>query len=465
MNTQSTKNKSMNKLFAILAFSLFSINSFAQDISGNWIGILEIQGTELDFGFDLVKNGNNYKTKMNVPKQGLINTEVETTTFVDSTLTISHPILKMEYTGRLNQLNEIIGKITLAGNTFPMTIKKGKIEINRPQEPKAPFNYYSEDVTFINMKDKITFSGTLTLPKQKGNFPVVIIISGSGAQNRDGEMLGHKPYLVIADYLTKNGIGVLRFDERGVGGSDGDFETATIKDFSSDINSAINYLKNRDEINHSKIGLIGHSIGGIVAPKVASENDDVSYIVLLAGPGINGDKLMLSQKAALERIMGLNEMQIAQGQDFVKGAYDIIVNSDLDNISLKDSINSFYTGKYGNLLPENQIKTLVNQIAGYEFVSLIKSKPSIYLSKVKCPVLALNGSKDFQVPAKENLEAIKNIFGENGNNHVKIVELENLNHLFQECETGALNEYSQIEQTISPTVLELITDWIKEQTK
>lgn len=371
----------------------------------------------------------------------------------------------MEYTGRLNQLNEIIGKITLAGNPFPMNIKKGKIEINRPQEPKAPFNYYSEDVTFINMKDKITLSGTLTLPKQKGDFPAVIIISGSGAQNRNGEMLGHKPYLVIADYLTKNGIGVLRFDERGVGGSDGDFETATIKDFSSDINSAINYLKNRDEINHSKIGLIGHSIGGIVAPKVASENDDVSYIVLLAGPGINGDKLMLSQKAALERIMGLNEMQIAQGQDFVKGAYDIITNSDLDNTILKDSINSFYSSKYGNLLPENQIKTLVNQVTKYEVVSLIKSKPSIYLSKVKCPVLALNGSKDFQVTAKENLEAIKNIFIENGNDHVKIVELENLNHLFQECETGALKEYSQIEQTISPTVLELITDWIKEQTK
>lgn len=455
----------MNKLFTIIAFFILSINSFAQDISGNWIGILKIQGTELDFGFDLTKNGNNYKTIMNVPKQGLINTEVDTTTFVDSTLTISHPILKMEYTGRLNKLNEIIGKITLAGNPFPMNIKKGKIVINRPQEPKAPFNYYSENVTFINKKDKITLSGTLTLPEQKGNFPVVIIISGSGAQNRDGEMLGHKPYLVIADFLTKNGIGVLRFDERGVGESTGDFENATIKDFSSDINSAINYLKNRDEINPSKIGLIGHSIGGIVAPKVASENNDVSYIVLLAGPGINGDKLMLSQKAALERIMGLNEIQIAQGQELVKGAYDIIVNSDLDNTTLKDSINSFYTKKYGNLLPENQRKALVNQITGYEVVSLIKSKPSIYLSKVKCAVLALNGSKDFQVPAKENLEAIKKTLKENGNNNAKTVELENLNHLFQECKTGASSEYSQIEQTISPAVLELITDWIKEQTK
>lgn len=455
----------MNKLFTILALSIFSMNSFAQNISGNWIGILEIQGTELDFGFNLVKNGNNYKAIMNVPKKGLINTEVETTKVVDSTLTISHPILKMEYKGQLSQLNEFQGTITLAGNPFPMSLKRGKLEINRPQEPKPPFNYYSEDITFQNENDKISLAATLTLPKKEGKFPVAIIISGSGPHNRNGDMFGHKPYFVIADFLTKSGIAVLRFDERGVGESEGDFETATITDLSSDVKSAINYLKNREEINSSKIGLIGHSIGGIIAPKVASEIDDVNYIVMLAGPGINGDKLMLSQKAALERIMGLNEMQIAQGQNFLKGAYDIIVESNLDNIKLKDSINSFFINKYGDLLPENQRKAIVNQITEYEIVSLLKSKPSIYLSKVKCPILALNGSKDFQVPAKENLQAIKKILVESGNNNVETLELENLNHLFQECKTGVSNEYSQIEQTISPAVLELITGWIKEQTK
>jgi alpha/beta superfamily hydrolase len=455
----------MNKLFTILAFSLFFINSFAQDISGNWNAILEIKGIEVEFGFNLIKNGNSYDTTLNLPKQGLINTEVDTTTFIDSILTITHPILKMEYKGRINQLNEFTGTIHLTGNPFPMNLKKGKIELNRPQEPKPPFDYYSEDLTFENKKDEITLSGTLTLPQKNGNFPVVIIISGSSPQNRDGEMLGHKPYFVIADYLTKNGIGVLRFDERGVGESEGDFETATIKDFSSDVSAAINYLKNREEVNSSKIGLIGHSIGGIVAPKIASKNKDVRYIVLLAGPGINGDKLMLSQKATLERIMGLNEMQIAQGQELVKGAYDIIVNSDVDNSALKDSINSFYLNKYGKLMSDNQRKGLVDQITTYEVVSLIKSKPSSYLSKVKCPVLALNGSKDFQVPAKENLEAIKRIVEESGNNNVVTIELENLNHLFQECKTGAGNEYAQIEQTISPIVLELITEWIQEQTK
>ncbi|SEA53223.1 alpha/beta hydrolase family protein [Bizionia paragorgiae] len=233
----------MNKLFTILALSIFSMNSFAQNISGNWIGILEIQGTELDFGFNLVKNGNNYKAIMNVPKKGLINTEVETTKVVDSTLTISHPILKMEYKGQLSQLNEFQGTITLAGNPFTMSLKRGKLEINRPQEPKPPFNYYSEDITFQNENDKISLAATLTLPKKEGDFPVAIIISGSGPHNRNGDMFGHKPYFVIADFLTKNGIAVLRFDERGVGESEGDFETATITDLSSDVKSAINYLK------------------------------------------------------------------------------------------------------------------------------------------------------------------------------------------------------------------------------
>ncbi len=455
----------MNKFFTILAFSIFTLTSFAQDISGDWIGVLEIPGNKLDFGFNLVKDGNIYKTIMDVPKQGLSSLEIETSTFSDSTLIISHPVLKLEYKGRLNQLNEIVGNINLSGNSFPMILKKGRIELNRPQEPKPPFDYYSEEVTFLNNDDKISLNGTLSLPKKSGMFPVVIIISGSGPQNRDGAMFGHKPYFVIADYLTKNGIGVLRFDERGVGKSDGDFQTATINEFSSDIKSAINYLKTREEVNTKKIGLIGHSIGGIIAPKVASQNKDINFIVLLAGPGIDGDELMLSQKAALERIMGYNEMQIAQGQALMKGGYDIIVSSDLDNSKLKDSINSFYKNKYGNLFPENQRKNLVDQITSYEVVSLIKSKPSLYLSKVKCPVLAINGSKDFQVPAKENLEAIKKTLEENGNNDVKTVEFDNLNHLFQECETGALNEYSEIEQTISPPVLVLVSEWINEQTK
>ena len=454
----------MRIIITALLLSLFSISSFSQDYVGNWIGEISTPNGILDFAFNISKNGDNYESTLDIPKQGLNGAKAETTKLNDTLLTITFPNFNLEYKGSINDKNEITGNLFKGGYPVPLNLKRGEIVLNRPQEPKPPFNYYSENITF-NSSDDLKLEGTLTLPKKDGIFPVVIIISGSGPQNRDGEMFGHKPYYVIADHLTKNGFGVLRFDERGVGKSEGNFNTATIEELSADIKSAINYLKTRNDVNVSKIGLIGHSIGGIIAPKVASEVKDVDFIVLMAAPGINGDKLMLSQKAALERTMGMNELQIAQGQELVKGAYDIIVSTNLDNQALKDSLNSFYIKKYGKMFPEVQRETLVNQITGNEVLSLIKSKPSKYLEKVNCPVLAINGNKDFQVPSKENLNAIKDAIEKNGNNEVTIIELEKLNHLFQECNTGISSEYSEIEQTISPNVLDLITDWIKVQIK
>lgn len=454
----------MKKIITSLLLAFFTISSFSQDISGSWIGELNIPSGKLEFAFKIIKDGDQYESTIDIPKQGLNGANAETTTFIDNELIMSFPNFQLKYKGNLNDKNEIIGNLYKGNSPAPLNLHRGEIILNRPQEPKPPFDYYSENITFIS-SDNLKMEGTLTLPKKKGKFPIVIIISGSGPQNRDGEMFGHKPYYVIADQLSKNGIGVLRFDERGVGKSEGKFETATISVLSADINSAIAYLKTRKEVNYKKIGLLGHSIGGIIAPKVASKNKDIDFIVLLAAPAINGDKLMLLQKATLERMMGFNEIQISQGQELVKGAYDIIVNSNLENQSLKDSINSFYVNKYGSMFPENQRNALVEQITGNEVLSLIKSKPSEYLEKVKCPVLALNGDKDFQVPAKENLSAIKTSFEKSGNKNVSIVELVNLNHLFQESKTGMSSEYSEIEQTTSPKVLELITKWIIEQTE
>ena len=453
----------MRTIFTFLLFSIYSISSFSQDYTGNWIGEISIPSGKLEIAFKIIKDGNIYKSTLDIPKQGLNGAKAETTKLTDTILTMTFPNYKLEYKGSLNDKNEIVGNLIQGSYPLPLNLKRGEIILNRPQEPKPPFNYYLEDITFIT-SDNIKLKGTLSLPKKDGNFPVVIIISGSGAHNRYGEMYGHKPYLVIADDLTKNGIGVLRFDERGIGQSEGNFETSTIDVQSSDITSAIEYLKTRKEINTKKIGLLGHSIGGIVAPKVASENKSVNFIVLLAAPAINGDKLMLLQRASADKLMGASEEQIAQGQDLLKGAYDIVVNSNLNNTTLKDSLNSFYINKYGKMLPENSRKGLIEQIASYEVVSMLKSEPSIYLEKIKCPVLAINGDKDFQVPAKENLSAIKTLVEQNGNKKVTIVELENLNHLFQESKTGLLDEYAEIEQTISPKVLKLITDWIKQQT-
>jgi hypothetical protein len=336
---------------------------------------------------------------------------------------------------------------------------------NRPQEPKEPFEYISENVVFKNNLDSISLAGTITYPKMGSDFPAVILISGSGPQDRNSELLNHKPFLVLADYLTKRGIAVLRVDDRGTGESEGNYNETGLNGFVNDTESAFEFLKTRKEINHSKIGLIGHSLGGIIAPIIASEDTDVSFIVILAGSGIRGDKLMLLQKEIIERKMGVPEIGITQGQNNMKGAYDIILKSNENQTELQVELKNYFTKVFGAMLPESQIQTISEQMSIPWLTDFIKFDPQTALSKTKCPVLALNGANDLQVPSKENLETIEKILKENGNEDVETKQLENLNHLFQESKTGLPNEYATIEQTFSPKALEIIAEWIKQRTE
>jgi len=335
----------------------------------------------------------------------------------------------------------------------------------RPQEPVAPFPYLAEDITYKNEIDNINLAGTLTLPKEGADFPAVILISGSGPQDRNSEIYGHKSFLVIADYLTRNGIAVLRVDDRGVGKSKGVYNESSLDGFKRDTEYAIKYLKTRKEINCLKIGLIGHSLGGVIAPMIASESKDINYIILLAGSGIRGDKLMLLQKEVLERKMGASEAAISVGQKNIGGAYEIILKSTAKDNSLKMDLNNYFTKIFGTVLPKAQIDQLSQQLSLPWFSDFIKYDPQKSLSKVKCPVLALNGSNDMQVPSKENLKAIETAIKKNGNNDIKTIELSKLNHLFQESETGLPNEYGSIEQTFSPEALKIMGDWILQKTK
>lgn len=234
---------------------------------------------------------------------------------------------------------------------------------NRPQEPKKPLEYTSKKVVFKNNLDSISLAGTLTYPKMGSDFPAVILISGSGPQDRNSELMNHKPFLVIADYLTKSGIAVLRVDDRGVGESEGNHNETGLKGFVNDTKSAFEFLKNRKKINPSKIGLIGHSLGGVIAPIIASENEDISFIVLLAGSGIRGDKLMLLQKELIERKMSVPEIGITQGQNNMKGAYEIILNSDSNKVQLQTDLRNYFTKVFGAMLPENQIQNLSEQMS------------------------------------------------------------------------------------------------------
>jgi len=466
----------MKRITLILLTNIFCLTIFGQDISGQWNGALKVQGTQLRIVFNITKTENGINSTMDSPDQGAKGIPTTSTNFENSILKITIANAKIEYEGILGKDNNIVGTFKQGGQSFPMNLSKEIIEkekLLRPQEPTKPYPYYSEDITFENKKAGINLAGTLTLPKKDGVFPVVILISGSGPQNRDEELLGHKPFLVLSDYLTKNGIAVLRFDDRGTALSKGDFKTATSADFATDVEAGIDYLKTRKEINKKKIGLIGHSEGGLIAPMVASKSKDVSFIVLLAGTGIKGDKLLLLQQKLIGKASGISDDDLQKSELINRKAFDIVnksnnleqLRTDLTKYikqQLKDNPNA---EKPSGMSDDDFVNLQVKQIANPWMQYLIKYNPAPTLEKVKCPVLAINGGKDLQVPPKENLDAIKKALTKGGNKNIKTKELPNLNHLFQECKTGSPSEYVKIEQTFSPIALIEILKWVQRQIK
>ncbi|MGD1894108.1 MAG: alpha/beta hydrolase family protein [Cyclobacteriaceae bacterium] len=343
---------------------------------------------------------------------------------------------------------------------------------DRPQKPSRPYPYYTEDVAFENSSAGITLAGTLTLPSAQGNFPAAILISGSGPQNRDEEIAGHRPFLIIANHLTKQGVAVLRCDDRGVGQSTGDFQAATTADFATDVAASIQFLKSRKEINTDKIGLIGHSEGGMVAPLVASKSEDVSFMVMLAGPGIDLVEVIMMQKELVSRADGVSESDIKKWVLPVHEKACRMITTYTDTAALKADLKVLIEKAYDksppDLMPsdipkEEVISTQVKYWSSDWYRYFLKYDPAAVLEKVSCPVLALNGEKDLQVTPEENLSAIDNAFKKGGNTNVTVKELPNLNHLFQNCETGSPEEYEKIEETFSPIALKEMSDWILEQ--
>jgi pimeloyl-ACP methyl ester carboxylesterase len=466
----------MRKLiFSILA-GMIVLSVSGQDITGQWNGILKVPGAQLRLVFHVVKTDSGYTSTMDSPDQKANGMPVETTTFMNDTISFSIPGPRIEYKGVLGDDGMITGNFKQAGQVFPMNLTREVVEkevLNRPQEPKSPYPYYSEEVTFRNEKAGIDLAGTLTLPKKDGVFPVVVLISGSGPQNRDEELMGHKPFLVLSDYLTRNGIAVLRYDDRGTAASKGNFGTATSKDFATDVEAGVAYLQGRKEINKKQIGLIGHSEGGIVAPMVAANSKDIAFIILLAGTGIPGDQLLLLQQTLISKAYGVSDEDLAKAQRYNKGAYAIVSSSSgIDQ--LKTDLTSYYNTQFKNdpdfEVPEGMtgdelIQSMVDQLASPWMQYFIQYDPSPVLEKVKCPVLALNGEKDLQVPPKENLVAIEAALKKGGNKKGTFQELPGLNHLFQECTTGSPEEYATIEQTMSPVAMEAILEWVKGITK
>jgi pimeloyl-ACP methyl ester carboxylesterase len=309
------------------------------------------------------------------------------------------------------------------------------------------------------------------MPNGPGRFPALILISGSGPQDRDETIFQHKPFLLLADALTRRGVAVLRVDDRGVGGSTGSTSQSTSEDFAGDVLAGIAFLKSRPEIDSRKIGLAGHSEGGLIAPMVAARSNDVAFIVLLAGTGLPGDQIIILQQRLIGKVMGADEKSLDTQQDIQK-QLDEIVKAEPDHDKmvkrLREALKKIWSklseqerkeaGDFEALL-ESQGKVL--ESPWYRFFLMFDPRPT--LAKVRCPVLALNGEKDLQVPPKENLAEIEKALKRGGNMQVTVKELPGLNHLFQTCKTGAVSEYAAIEETMSPAALKVITDWVAER--
>ncbi|WP_294316225.1 alpha/beta fold hydrolase [uncultured Chryseobacterium sp.] len=446
------------KTVFILAALLFASFFQAQNIEGSWKGELEFQGIKLPLILNIKKNGSVYSSTMDSPKQGAKDIPVDKTDFISNELSFEQKMLGATYKGKLTN-GKIEGIFSQNGMQLPLTFTPNTgngSAVNRPQTPKPPFTYHTEDITFQNPVDKNTLAGTIAQPENfDKNKPILILITGSGTQNRDEELFEHKPFAVIADDFAKKGIATLRLDDRGIGGSSKGSENDTTYNFATDINTAVDYLVSK---GYKNIGLLGHSEGGMIAPMVATMNSKVTFLILMAGPGTPIDQLLIQQNERAGKLAGQSDLQIIQNEKINSEIYRFIKNYSGNNYD-KD-LKDFLTKNFAGQLGENAIQNIQKQTSSPWFRYFIKFNPDMYLSKIKIPVLAVNGSLDFQVPPKENLEAIGQSLKKAGNPSFKTEELPGLNHLFQEAKTGAFTEYADIEQTISPTALNRMTGWI-----
>ena len=437
---------------------------------GSWLGAINVNTVELRIVFNLSITGrDSLIATMDSPDQGAKGIKLGPVTLSGETIKISAGAMLAEYNGTFKNDSVIDGTWKQRGNTVDLNLKKlkGPFTLNRPQEPKPPFPYSAEEVTFTNESAKIKLAGTLTIPAGKGPFPAVVMITGSGAQNRDEEILGHKPFLIIADYLSRNGIAVLRYDDRGVGKSQGSQLNATSADFATDAVAGFNFLKSQPKINAKYIGLVGHSEGGLIAPMIASENPEIGFIISLAGPGVTGQQIIIRQSEDIGRISGASSAEIHKGSDINKKLYAIL-RKEKDNKKAESKI----VARYREFLEKekkskdetdkavNQLKMTFGAATYTWFRYFIMTDPDKFWKRVKCPVLALNGDKDLQVSANDNLPDISKALKTAGNKNVKIVKLPGLNYLFQHCTSGLPSEYANIEETFSPEVLKIMAEWI-----
>ena len=433
-------------------------------LDGDWNGAMEVGGIRLHLSLHVATTEAAGTTaQLAVAEQGATGRPVSSITRDGDKVSFAMPYVGARFEGVLDpHARTITGTWRQSGAEIPLTFSPSisgatPARLNRPQTPAKPYPYREEAVTFDDAAAHVRLAGTLTLPSGKGPFPVAVLVSGSGANTRDEPILGHQIFLVLADHLTRHGIAVLRYDKRGVGESSGDYPKATTQDFADDAQAAVRYLATRPDIDRRRIGLIGHSEGGLIVPIVAARDPSVSFIVLMAGPGVNGTDLYVEQARRVLQAMGATPEAVAKAAS-QRAALIRVIEATRDPADLSARIATLAD----QAMPPATLKTLVDTYNTDWFRAFFAYDPQPTLRKVRCPVLALNGDKDVQVSSSQNLPAIRAALA--ANHDVEIDELPNLNHLFQTAKTGAIGEYGQIEETMAPAALDIITRWIVRHT-
>lgn len=453
---------------------------------GDWQGELDAgpQG-KLPIIFHITAGESGLSATMDSPAQGAFAIPMDGVTISGDSVAITLNAAQARYDGVMQEDGTISG--TWSQGPAELTLDLAKSEggegasapsvpdaASRPQTPKEPLPYATEDLVFPHGSGDFELAGTLSFPEGEGPFPAAVLVSGSGPQDRDETLLGHKPFAVLADHLTRAGIAVLRYDDRGVARSGGVFATATSVDLSTDAEAAVTYLRGRPEIDGGAIGIIGHSEGGLIAPMVAARNDAVAYAVLLAGPGTTGEEILIDQNRLIAAASGVAEGQIERGLEVNRRLFQVIrdkgpaESAPLLREILVTSAETLTEGEraaagidMNNL--DAWVMAQVNQINSPWFRFFLTYDPTDALEHTRVPVLALNGELDLQVPWEQNLAGIEAALTRAGNTDFTLHALPGLNHLFQNAETGSPAEYATIEETMSPQVLELVSDWILER--
>ncbi|HET9316711.1 MAG TPA: alpha/beta fold hydrolase [Vicinamibacteria bacterium] len=434
-------------------------------VEGVWSGTLEAGAARLRLVLHVAtRPQGGFTAWLDSLDQGAAGLPVDEVTLRDRTVSLRMKSLGASYTGTLADDGNAIAGQWIQGGAFPLTFRRGATEgPRRPQEPKRPLPYREEEVSVQSAGVKL--AGTLTLPRGKGPFPAALLITGSGPQDRDETIAGHRPFLVLADHLTRNGIAVLRYDDRGVGGSTGQFQAATTADFADDAQAGLALLQSRPEVDRKRTGLIGHSEGALVAALLASRGADVGFVVLLASMGVTGEAVLYEQAAQISRVSGVPAERAAQQKSMQQATFAIL-KGESDSAVARKRLEELLGPALASLPAEQRAFALQRQIdttLSPWLRAFLIYDPLPPLRAVKCPVLALFGEKDLHVPPSQNAAPVEAALKEGGNTSFTVRVLPGLNHLFQTATTGLPAEYTSIEETMAPAALTAVSDWITQR--